>query len=172
MKRKMEQLAAMAMGTLAIRGCFVDTGEVSGGAGFEFLDGTLDDIADLPQFLAFPSGAYVVHLPGGMIAKKVGEHPALTMKVVCKEIKELSNPEDTALVKVGDQGDIAFMMDNETGRGFSKIVTKAIGLKLGTTNMREILAASKGIDALLVVKKTKDDKKQREYMNLVQFVPL
>lgn len=145
---------------------------VNGGAGFEFLDGTLDDIEDLPQFLAFPTGAYVVSLPEGIVAKKVGDHPALTMKVVCQEIKELANPADAALVKVKDQGDIAFMMDNETGRGFSKIVTGAIGQRIGSKDMRAILAASKGITALLVVKKTHDEKKQRDYMNLVQFAPL
>lgn len=146
--------------------------EVAGGTGFEFLDGTLDDIEDLPQFLAFPSGAYIVTLPEGIVAKTVGTHPALTMKVRCKEIKELSNPADAALVKINDQGDVAFMMDNETGRGFSKIVTSAIGQRIGSKNIREIIAASKGIDALLVVKKTHDAVKQRDYMNLVQFVPV
>jgi len=146
--------------------------EEASGVGFEFLDGTLDDIEDLPQFLAFPSGAYIVNLPLGLEAKKINQHPAITMKVKCMEIKELSNPADAALVKVGDQGDIAFMMDNETGRGFSKIVTKAIGERIGSKNIREIFAASKGINALLVCKKTHDAAKQRDYMNLVQFVPI
>lgn len=145
---------------------------VNSGPGFEFLDGTLDDIEDLPQFLAFPTGAYIVHLPEGIVAKKVGEHPALAMKVKCVEIKELADPKEAVLVKVNDQGDIAFMMDNETGRGFSKIVTKAIGERIGSKDMRAILAASKGINALIVVKKTRDDKKQRDYMNLVQFAPV
>lgn len=139
---------------------------------FSILDGTLDDIEDLPQFLAFPSGAYIIHVPDGLVEKQIGTHPALDMKVICKEIKELSNAEDSALVKVGDQGNIAFMLDNETGRGFAKIVLKAIGEKTGTKNNREIIANSKGIDALLVCKKTRDDKKQRDYMNLVQFVVL
>jgi len=139
---------------------------------FSILDGTLDDIEDLPQFLAYPSGAYIINLPDGLLEKQIGTHPALDMKVVCKEVKELSNPEDAALVKVGDQGNVAFMLDNEVGRGFAKIVLKAIGEKFGTKNNREIMANSKGIDALLVCKKTHDEKKQRDYMNLVQFVVL
>lgn len=149
--------------------CNEANGETAGGAGFEFLDGSLDDIEDLPQFLAFPTGAYIVHLPNGLETKKIKEHPALTMKVVCKEIKELANPQEAALVKVNDQGDIAFMMDNKTGAGFAKMVLKAIGERINSKNNREIVAASKGIDALLVVKKTVDANTKREYMNLVQF---
>jgi hypothetical protein len=144
----------------------------AGKEGFSILDGTLDDIADLPQFLAFPTGAYIVHLPNGLEEKTIANHPALSMKVKCVEIKELANPGEATLVKVGDQGDIAFMLDNETGRGFAKIVLKAIGERIKSKNNREIIAASKGINALLVCKKTIDKEKQREYMNLVQFVPV
>lgn len=149
-----------------------DAQQPAAGGGFSILDGTLDDIEDLPQFLAFPTGAYIVNLPNGLEEKVIANHPALTMKVKCKEVKELATPSEASLVKVGDQGDIAFMLDNETGRGFAKIVLKAIGERIGSKNNREIIAASKGIDALLVCKKTHDAGKQRDYMNLVQFQPL
>lgn len=138
---------------------------------FSVLDGTLDDIEDLPQFLAFPSGAYIVNLPDGLLEKIIGVHPAVDMKVKLVEVKELSNPEDAAIApKVGDQGNMAFMLDNETGRGFLKMVLKAIGERLGVKGNREIMAASKGINALLVCKKTHDSAKQRDYMNLVKFM--
>jgi hypothetical protein len=137
---------------------------------FSILDGTLDDIEDLPQFLAFPSGAYIVNLPDGLQEKMIGAHPAVDMKVKCMKVEELSNPEDAALApKVGDQGNMAFMLDNETGRGFLKMVLKSIGERLNVKGNREIMAASKGITALLVVKKTHDSAKQRDYMNLVKF---
>lgn len=140
---------------------------------FSVLDGTLDDIEDLPQFLAFPSGAYIVTLVDGLLEKVIANHPAVDMKVRCDEVKELSQPGDAALApKVGDQGNMAFMLDNETGRGFLKMVLNPIGEKLGIKGNREILAASKGIQALLVVKKVHDAAKQRDYMNLVKFMPL
>lgn len=147
-----------------------EAGDVSNGGGFDILNGSLDDIEDLPQFMAFPSGAYVVELPDGLVEKKIGEHPAVSMKVRHVETKELSDPNtpESEQVKPGDQTDIAFMLDNETGRGFLKIALKAIGERVGTKNPRELMAAAKGVQALIVVKKTKDEAKQREYTNLVR----
>lgn len=140
------------------------------GGGFDILNGSLDDIEDLPQFIAFPSGAYIVELPDGLVEKEINKHPAVTMKIKHEETKELSDPNtpDSERPKVGDQTDISFMLDNETGRGFLKIALKAIKERVNSNNPKELMAAAKGVKALIVVKKTKDDAKQREYTNLVR----
>jgi len=139
-------------------------------ADFSILDGELDDIEDLPGFGAFVSGAYVINLAKGLVKKVVAKHPAVEMEMTMVEVKELSDPEDAALApKVGDVCSTVFMLDNEIGRGFLKLVLKPIGEALGIKNNSDILAASKGINALVVVKKTHDDKKDRDYANLVSF---
>jgi len=172
MKRKMMQLAALAMGTVKPHGTFVDTTEV-GSEGFEFLNGSLDDIEDLPAFAVFPSGAYVVHFPEGLVKKKVNKKPAVELKCVCKEVKELSDPTSIEKApKVNDQGGFLFMVDNETGRGFLKLVLNAYGAKLQTKDVAAITSAVKGTDALVIVKWSEDKSKGREYMNLVKIAPL
>jgi hypothetical protein len=176
MKRKMLQLEALAMGTLKKNALFANTEEASG-EGFEFLNGTLDDIEDLPQFAVFRSGAYVVNFPEGLVNKKIkgknGEKPAVELKCVCKEVKELSNPEDAEKApKAGDIGGFLFMVDNETGRGFLKMVLKAYGDKLGTKDVQQCKAAVKGTDALVIVKWSEDKSAGREYMNLVKISPI
>ena len=140
---------------------------------FSVLDGSLDDIEDLPGFLAFPTGAYHVKLDKGLVKKEINKHPAVEMAMTCVEVKELSNPEDAENApKVGDICSTAFMLDNETGRGFLKIVLKAIGERCGTKNTAEILNASIGLEAIVVVKKTVDKEKGKEYANLTRFDPI
>lgn len=141
---------------------------------FSILDGTLDDIEDLPGFLVYPSGAYLIELHAGLVKKAIGTHPAVEMAMKCLEVKELSNPtEDSSIApKVGDVCTIAFMLDNEFGRGNLKKVLDPIGERLGTKKNSEIIAASKGVKAIVVIKKTKDEKKDKEYANLLRFVPV
>lgn len=147
--------------------------EEAGTEGFEFLNGSLDDIEDLPAFAVFRSGAYVVSFPDGLVRKKINNKPAVELKCVCVEVKELSNPEEADKApKVGDQGGFLFMVDNETGRGFLKLVLKAYAEKIGTKSAAEAEAAVKGTQALVVVKWSEDKSKGKEYMNLVKIAPL
>jgi len=146
------------------------TTEQTAALDFSVLDGELDDIEDLPGFGAYPSGAYVVDLVKGLVRKAIAKHPAVEMEMTLVEVKELANPEgDDVVPEVGDVCSTAFMLDNEIGRGFLKLVLKPISEALGIRNNNELLAASKGIRALVVIKKTHDDKKDRDYANLVSF---
>ncbi len=140
---------------------------------FSILDGSLDDIEDLPGFAVFPSGAYLIELTKGLVQKTIGTHPAVEMEMKCLEVKELSDPQDEQKKpKVGDICSIAFMLDNEVGRGKLKQVLAPIGEKLGVKSNREIMTGSKGIQAIVIVKKTEDKAKGKEYANLNRFVPV
>jgi len=163
-----KKLLALAIGLAFAAPRFAVEG---GTAGFDILNGTLDDLEDLPEFKAFPSGAYIVELPDGMEEKEIAKHPAVAMKVKHLETKELSDPNTPVeeQAKPGDQGDIAFMLDNETGRGFLKLALKAVREKFPAAGSnRELMALTKGVQALIVVKRTRDEQKQRNYMNLVK----
>lgn len=143
--------------------------EEVGTEGFEFLNGSLDDIEDLPAFAVFRSGAYIVNFPEGLVEKRINGKPAVELKCVCKEVKELSDPNEADKApKIGDQGSFLFIVDNETGRGFLKMVLKAYAERLGTKDVPTLKAAVKGTDALVVVKWSEDKTKGREYMNLTK----
>lgn len=138
--------------------------------GFDILDGTLDDIEDLPGFSVWPAGAYVVVLATGMERKRIATHPAIAVRFTCVEVKELSNPDDAASApKAGDTCDTAFMLDNDFGRGFLKLLLKPIGEALKLVKNEEIINGSKGVQLLVVLKKTVDNTKTppREYCNVV-----
>lgn len=129
------------------------------------LDGTLDDIADLPQFKVFPSGAYNVQLKEGFVQKEINNHPAIELKMVCTEVLELNNAADEAdAPKPGDECSIAFMMDNEIGQGKFKEAIKNFAAMAGTSNIRTCMEASKGAEVMVVIKRThKDEGGERKY---------
>lgn len=145
---------------------------------FSILDGTLDDIDDLPSFTPFPNGAYHIVLPNGLEQKPIGKHPAVECKMKCVEVKELSNPvaDEANKPKPGDECSSVFMLDNETGLGFlKKDVLEPIGSKMGLRKNSEIIAASKNIQAIVVLEKQlvkKNDGTTKEYCKIVRFVPL
>ena len=144
---------------------------------FSILDGTLDDIDDLPGFAVFPSGAYMIELHTGLERKAIGAHAAIECAMKCLEVKELANPtaDEANKPKIGDICTAAYMLDNPTGLGFLKeSLLKPIGAKLGLTKNSEIIAASKGIKALVVMTKTEKEKDgvKKEYCKILRFVPL
>jgi hypothetical protein len=144
---------------------------------FSILEGTLDDIDDLPGFAVFPSGAYLVELHEGLQRKAIAGHPAVECAMKLLEVKELANAaaDEANKPKLGDICTAAYMLDNTTGQGFLKDnLLKPIGAKLGLVKNSEIIAASKGIQALVVMTKTTKEKDgvTKEYCKIVRFVPL
>jgi hypothetical protein len=131
------------------------------------LDGTLDDLADLPGFKQPPTGAYAVSIVS-IEEKKIGDHPAVEAKFKVKEVMEVTekNVEDAEMMLVGDEFGIAFMLDNDTGVGFLKEFLKPLAESLNTQKNRETMAGAKGMDVVLVVKRTWNKEKEQHYCNL------
>lgn len=130
--------------------------------------GSLDDIDDLPEFKAPPSGAYQLLLKDGYVFKSdVNAHPAETFDFTIMAILEQSEvPEVADQVKVGDTFNIAFMMDNSIGQGFFKEMVKPISEKFSVKVASEIRAASKGLQITAVVQRTYDKTKDRYYAKI------
>jgi hypothetical protein len=133
-------------------------------AAADILDGTLDDLVDLPGFKQPPTGAYACGIVG-IEQKKIGEHPAVEAKFVIKAVEEVTekNVPDDELMLVGDEFGVAYMLDNDVGVGFFKQLLAPLAEKLGTTKNRETMAAAKGMDILLVVKRTWNKEKEQHY---------
>jgi hypothetical protein len=129
----------------------------------DLLDGTLDDLADAPQFKPFPAGAHVVKLNWDV--KNIGNSPAIEAKFTHQSTAELANPDDE-LPKPGDTCSTAFILKdkegkkNELAEGQWKEILKNLkeGGVAGETN-REIMDASNGMEVMLVsaLRKDKND---------------
>lgn len=132
------------------------------------LDTTLDDIEDLPQFLVFPTGSYMMTLVTGMEAKKVGEHNAITMQLTLNEVIELDKKmldKDEEPPKEGDVANLAFMLDNKFGVGKLKQFIAPIAEHLEVKTIREAVENSSGLQLAVVLTRSFDKEKGRHYQN-------
>ena len=124
------------------------------------LDGTLDDIADLPSFAAWPAGAYRVSLKEGFKQKTINDKPAFELKLTCLEVLEINNAaEQEEAPKVGDETSLSYGMETEVGKGFFKEAVMPFVVHLGLDAktpgaIRAAVDGSKGLECLAVLKRT------------------
>lgn len=130
------------------------------------LDSNLDDLADLPEFVVPPAGAYNATILS-IEEKKIGEHPAVEAKFSLQETVELASASD-APVASGTECGVSFMLDNEFGVGGMKAFLKPLQVHLGTTSARETMAAAKGMSILLVtkVRSGKGENADKKYLGI------
>ena len=133
------------------------------------LDVSLDDIADLPEFLVYPAGAYRVTV--NFDAKKINEHPSVETKLKMLEVLELSDPSATP-PEVGAKSSVAYMMDNEFGQGNFKKLVKPLCEHHGITNLAQVIAASQGMEVMVVTKQRMNKDKTQTYLDIVSLAVL
>jgi len=95
--------------------------------------------------------SYKVKLAEGFRNKIISEKAAIDLPMTVVEIIELGNPEQAPEVKVGDIATLAWMMDNETGKGFFKEAIRPIYTFLNAKSYNEAMTNSKGLDVIIVV---------------------
>ena len=127
------------------------------------LDVSLDDIADLPEFLVFPAGAYRVTI--NFESKKINEHPSVEAKLKMLEVLEI--PADVTPPEVGAESSVAYMMDNEFGQGNFKKLMKPLCDHHGVTNLAQAVAASQGLEVMVVTKQRQNKDKTATYLDIV-----
>lgn len=119
------------------------------------LDGTLDDLADMPEFKPFSAGTHRCTI--NFELKEVNKNPTPVMNIVAIETVELSNPEDAPVVK-GDKTNIMYSFKkkdgtlNEIGQGQFKEIMKSLAVHYGTKSNRELMTECKGAEVLLTTK--------------------
>lgn len=131
------------------------------------LDMSLDDVADLPEFLTPPSGAYVVTQLSHE-RKEAGDHPAMGVKFKIEEVVEMTGDldEDEKPPAAGSEFEMLFMLDNEFGTGTLKLYLNPIKTQSGSTSVRQSLQAGDGMKLLLVISRTYDKKKDRNFSKI------
>lgn len=133
------------------------------------LDGTLDDLADLPEFKPFPAGTHKAVLT--MEQKVVNKHPAIEVKLKALETIELPAGSEAEPVSVGQEGTVLYMLDNELGQGKFKKLLKQLAEHYGEgkTN-RQIMEESQNAEVLVVTTLRPNKDKTKMYMDIDSIV--
>jgi hypothetical protein len=128
----------------------------------------LDDLADLPEFVTPPAGAYRATLTS-LEAKAIGNHSGVEIKITLNETLELADPTE-AEVKPGTETSVSFLTDNEYGVGSFKAFLKPLADHFDTSSARETFEAAKGAEVMLVTKVRKGkkgtDAEDRRYLSI------
>ena len=140
------------------------TSSINSAAINSLLDVSLDDIADLPEFMIFPAGAHRCTI--SFEAKQIGTHPAVEAKLVLLETVELANPSDS-IPKEGSESNVAYMLDNEYGQGNLKKLLKPLAAHLGLSQVPKILEESNGTEVLVVTRQRQNKEKTQTYLDIV-----
>lgn len=126
----------------------------------DLLDGTLDDLADMPAFKPFPEGAHKLKL--NFETKEVGGVACVETKLTIVETVELKDV-NAEPPKAGDSTNILFMLRkkdgtaNEIGQGqFKALMTALAPAFPEAKNNREIMAAAEGFEVLGATGQRKD----------------
>ncbi len=137
------------------------------------LDGTLDDLADMPAFKPFTPGTHVAILK--LEIKKIGENQAVEAGFKHKETIEQADPTATP-VTPGDETSVLFFLKHpsqqavELGQGQFKEIMKAAAEKFGPNTNRELMAQANGSEVTIVTGLREDKKKGKTYTSLTALV--
>jgi|SRR6185312_921068 len=129
------------------------------------LDGSIDDIADLPEFKVFPAGAHKVTI--SFAEKEINGKSAVEMKMVAIETVEQTDPTAEAL-QAGDESSVLFQLDNEFGQGKFKNIIKVLAAHHGVTSPRAAMEASKGMEVVVLTKVRQNKDKTQNYTDVVE----
>lgn len=131
------------------------------------LDSSIDDLADLPEFAVFPNGVHRVRIDWE--SKEVNKHPCLELKMTLLETIEQANAADTPLAP-GAESSVLYMLDNEFGQGKMKEVMKVLAAACGTTQIKQTIEASKGMEVQVVTKVRQNKEKTQSYTDVTKVI--
>lgn len=132
------------------------------------LDGTLDDLADAPEFKPFPAGTHKVTIT--ITQKQIGTHPAFEVAMKAIETMELADTSNTEPLVAGATSSVAFMMDNELGQGNFKKILASLASHYGAKSNRELIADAQNAEVVLVTKVRQNKDKTQSYTDIVELM--
>ena len=131
------------------------------------LEGSIDDLADLPEFAVFPNGVHRVRIKWE--SKEVNKHPALELKMTLIETVEMANAADPVLA-AGAESSVLYMLDNEFGQGKMKEIMKTLSAATGTAKSKETMEASNGMEVQVVTKVRQNKDKTQSYTDVTKVI--
>jgi hypothetical protein len=140
------------------------------------LDGTLDDLADMPAFKAFPAGAHRATIKWEM--KEVNGQVCPDLGITAIETMELAAAEGAGPVAVGDKTNILYMFKkkdgtaNEIGQGQFKEIMKSLAATYGAKSPRILMEESNNAECLIVTKVRTDKRDKNDLKFYTDIVSL
>lgn len=134
------------------------------------LDGTLDDLTDLPEFKPYPVGTHAVVLTvvdKTAVKDRVNGHPGFEIKMKAIETLELANPDDAPLV-AGAETSVLYLLDNPIGQGSFKKLLASAAEHFGAKSNRELLADLQGATVAVVTRQRQNKEKTQTYTDIVE----
>lgn len=130
------------------------------------LDGTLDDLADLPEFKPFPVGSYELSL---MIEPDKKIKNVYFTKLKIRSVVELADANAVPPEK-GAESNVRSDLSNEYGQGEFKKVLAALAAKFGGKTNRELieLASKEWIDCMAITKQNVNKNNGAVYTQIVE----
>jgi len=137
------------------------------------LDGTLDDLADIPEIRVYPVGAHKVrinwklnHTIDGVFNEKGKESSGLKkfVQLSCVAIETVELPPGSTDVPLepGVPMQQLYDLTNQWAQGAFKNIMKALAQHYGAKSNRELLADSEGAEVVITVKHRKDKTKKND----------
>jgi hypothetical protein len=121
----------------------------------DILDGTLDDLADLPSIERWATGSYVAKFTfeTKKIKTKNGNSP--TVQINLEHVETIEVAEGEIPPVPGDKTSVSYMLDNEYGQGKFKLLMKdlAEGLNMQGAKNGAILEQADGMEVQVTVTK-------------------
>lgn len=141
------------------------------------LDGTLDDLADIPEFRNYPIGVHRVKInwnlaktiPGVFKIKEQessGLKTFIEMAMTAIETMELPAGSTEAPLEAGAKAQISFDLTNEYAQGKFKEILKALASHYGAKSNRELLVDSDGAEVAVVIKHRASKDKTKTYVDV------
>jgi hypothetical protein len=134
------------------------------------LDGTLDDLADLPEFKPYPAGTHAVVLTivDKTAAKnRVNNHPGFEVKMKAVETLELASSDDQPLAP-GAETSVLYLLDNPIGQGSFKKLLASAAEHFGTKSNRELIVDLQGATVAVVTRQRQNKDKTQTYTDIVE----
>lgn len=134
------------------------------------LDGTLDDLADMPEFKPFPVGTHKVTLK--MEVKKINDDHAVEVGLTAIETIEQPAGATEPPLQPGDSTNVLYFLTNknpkvaELGQGQFKELMKALAEHFGAKPNRELIADANGAEVLVVTGRRMNKDKTKSYTTI------
>lgn len=146
----------------------------------QLLDGTLDDLADVPEYRNYPVGAHKVKfkwtmghtIPTVFYKTEKGENTSELVKFIkldteaIETIEIAAGAEDPRPLDVGAKANFLYDLKNELSQGNFKIVMQGLAEIHGAKSPRELIADSQDGEYVISVKHRKNKDKTKTYVTI------
>lgn len=120
----------------------------------DLLNGTLDNLADLPEFRPFPAGTYKVNLTFDF--DKTKAH-VLYARLTMLELIEQADPQEQPL-EPGAKDSVRYDLTNEYAQGNVKKLLAVVAGHFGAASLKDLIAQVKDLECFVVTKQIKSKK--------------